>query len=251
LAQLLRGKIELLIKLGYEPMARRSLTLCIVAVILAASNIHGQGSYVVGPNVQVSLSQPRLQHYETQVAADPRQARHLIAGAYVVNSDRTIDNVFYVSLDHGRTWKHTLTVPRSADPSCAIGRNGTVFAVSVRDITRSDGGEDLVLDVRRSSDGGRTWQNSSIDIDTRSIDRTYVTLDDSRGPLRGQVYVHGTLKQPRDASGKPLPSPFALYSSIDGGRYGHAITLEGSGFSTPWLFPQTVLCPTAAPSSRS
>jgi len=51
------------------------------------------------------------------------------------------------------------------------------------------------------------------------------------------VYVHGTLKQPRDASGKPLPSPFALYSSIDGGRFDQAITREGSGFSTPWLFP--------------
>jgi hypothetical protein len=221
-----------------SPMSQRSLTLRIfVAIILAASGAHGRGSYVVGPNVQVSLSQPTLQHFETQIGADPQQAGHLIAGAYVVNSDRTIDNVFYVSFDHGRTWTHTLTVREAVDPSCAIGINGTAFVASIHDVTGPDGKSDSFLVVHRSTDGGRTWQESSIGIETRSIDRTYVTFDDSRGPLRGRVYVHGSLTQRREASGKPLPSAFALYSSTDGGRFDHAITRESTGFRTPWFFP--------------
>jgi hypothetical protein len=114
-------------------MSQRSLTLRIfAAIILAASGVHSEGSYVVGPNVQVSVSQPKLEHFETQIAADPQPADHLIAGAYVVNSDRTIDNVFYVSFDHGRTWTHTLTERVAVDPSCAIGINGTVRRMSRR-----------------------------------------------------------------------------------------------------------------------
>jgi hypothetical protein len=219
-------------------MFQQSLTIRIsVAIILATSSAYGQGSYLLGPNVQVSLSQPTLQHYETQIAADPGQARHLIAGAYVVNSDRTIDNVFYVSFDHGRTWKHTLTVRVAVDPSCVIGLKGAAFVASIHDVTGPDGKSDSFLVAHHSEDGGLTWQESSIGIETRSIDRTYITFDDSRGPLGGHVYVHGSLTQPREASGKPLPSAFAFYSSIDGRRFDHAITPEGSGFNTPWLFP--------------
>src|ERR1051326_4681224 len=94
--------------------------------------------YIIGPNVQVSISQPMLQHYETQIAADPEQAGHLIAGAYAVRPDQIIDNVFYVSFDHGRTWSHTLTVPVGVDPACAIGSKGTTFTASIHDVTQPD-----------------------------------------------------------------------------------------------------------------
>jgi hypothetical protein len=48
--------------------------------------VSAQSPYLVGPNVQVSLAQSSVQHYETQIAADPERAGHLIACAYVVRS---------------------------------------------------------------------------------------------------------------------------------------------------------------------
>ena len=92
--------------------------------------------YAVGRNVQVSLAQSSVQHYETQIAADPERAEHLIACAYTIRSaDVMSDNVFYVSFDRGGTWSHTLTVPVSADPSCQIGLRSTAFAASIHDVS--------------------------------------------------------------------------------------------------------------------
>jgi BNR/Asp-box repeat len=192
------------------------------------------GRYIVGPNVQVSRAQSTLQHYETQIAADPERPGHLIAGAYVVNANRTIDNVFYVSFDHGRTWTHTLTVPVGVDPACAISIKGTAFAASIHDVTQPDGKSDSFLVVHRSSDGGRTWHESAIKIDTRSLDRDYITVDDRH--LR--VYVHGYLQQPKDADGQALPSGFGLYTSTDAGRsFNQAIVRPSVEYSAPWFFP--------------
>ena len=76
-----------------------------VGLVAAAVALSAQARppYVVGKNVQVSLPFPGAQHYETQVAADPEDASHLLIGAYIVNGDGSIDNVFYVSFDGGRS----------------------------------------------------------------------------------------------------------------------------------------------------
>ncbi len=207
--------------------------LSLVSAFGAAPKDPPLASYIVGPNVQVSLTQPKLQHYETQIAADPEQAGHLIAGAYVVRPDHTIDNVFYVSFDHGRTWSHTLTVPVGVDPACAIGIKGTAFAASIHDVTQPNGKSDSFLVVHRSGDGGRTWQESAIKVDTRSVDRNYLTVDDRRS----RVCVHGYLQGPKDANGKALLPAFALYTSANAGRsFDHAILQPGVEFSTPWFF---------------
>ena len=215
------------------PAARRLLVFGAGLVSVAA-----QSPYLVGPNVQVSLAQSSFQHYETQIAADPARVDHLIACAYVVHSAKAIDNVFYVSFDRGATWSPTLTVPVGTDPSCEIGLKGTAFAASIQDIPRPDGNSDSFLVVHRSADGGGTWQASSIAIDTRSVDRNYLTVDDSHGPRRGRIYVHGYLRDNRDAAGKSLPSAFVLYTSADdGATFDHALMRPGTQPGTPWFFP--------------
>ena len=207
------------------------------ALIAALLTQSPASPYAVGPSVQVSVAQASTQHYETQIAADPERAGHLVACAYVVRANDTIDNVFYVSFDRGSTWAHTLTVPASVDPSCVIGVKGTAFASSIHDVPRAGGNSDSFLVVHRSPDGGRTWTPSKIAIDTRSVDRNYVTIDDSRGPRRGRVYVHGYLQTPRDAAGKPLPAALALYTSPDDGvTFDHELVLPGAQPGTPWFF---------------
>ena len=216
------------------PVAR--LTIVVGAGLVSVS---AQSPYVIGPNVQVSLTQSSVQHYETQIATDPERADHLIACAYIVRSGGRVDNVFYVSFDHGVTWSHTLTVPAGTDPSCQIGLKGTAFAASIHDVSRSDGHSDSFLVVHRSADGGRTWKASSIAIDTRSVDRAYLSVDDSQGPRRGRLYVHGYLQDNKDAPARlfRLHSSSILPRTTGGRSITRSCALERSrerpGFSPP------------------
>lgn len=182
------------------------LILLLVSIVIATTaQAQSQGPYAVGPNVQVSLAESRSQHYETWIAADPKRASHLIAGAYVVNSNQTIDNVFYVSFDGGRTWNLTLRVPVGVDPSCAIGFNGVAFASSIHDIPQPNGESDSFLLVHRSRDGGRTWQESSIKVDTRSFDRNYLAID-ARGRFTFTVIYNNQRTRTARSSQRLSPS---------------------------------------------
>jgi len=101
---------------------------------------------------------------ETQIGADPRDARHLIACAIVESADAArqtfvTENAFFLSFDGGATWSRTLSLPNSVDPSCAIGADGTAYAISVHDSVPSGAS---YLNVQRSTDGGRTWKESSV-----------------------------------------------------------------------------------------
>jgi hypothetical protein len=107
---------------------------CLLLAVTAGFAQEAQGPYTIGPNVQISASLAATRHYETYVAADRKHAGHLIACAFIVHPDNQIDNVFYVSFDRGATWSHTLTVPASVDPSCAIGLGGAAFAASIHDL---------------------------------------------------------------------------------------------------------------------
>ena len=194
----------------------------------------GQGPYVLGQNVQVTLSFPDVQHYETQIAADPDDASHLLVGAYIVNLDQSVDNVFYVSFDRGATWTRTLRVAVGTDPAVAVGHRGTAFATTIHDVPRADGNTDSFLVVHRSSDGGRTWQEASVGADSRSVDRNYITIDDDHR----RVYVHGYLQEPRDAAGNRAPSTFVLYTSPDGGRtFNTRVSQQAATPGTPKYVP--------------
>jgi hypothetical protein len=211
-----------------------AVLVLMVNVVIVPRGAQGQDPYVVGPNVQVSQSFPDQQHYETQVAADPSDPSHLLVGAYVVNADQSIDNVFYLSFDRGVTWTRTLRVAVGTDPAVALGANGIAFAASIHDVPRADGNSDSFLLVHRSTDGGRSWQQCAVKADSRSVDRNYITVDDHSQ----RVYVHGYLQDPRDAAGTRTASRFVLYTSSDGGRtFDKVIGREGGGPGTPKFVP--------------
>ncbi len=164
---------------------------------------------------------PRLRQYEAYAGADPKRAGHLIACAYSVGSENRISNEFYVSFDHGSTWSHALTVPDAVDPSCAFARNGVAFAASIHDQAFPDGKTDSTLAVYRSVDGGRTWQQSPVGIDTRSVDRAYLTVDDSNSPFRNRVYVHGYFAR------RTPPPAVVFYQSTDAGQTSRSVQASG------------------------
>ncbi len=163
-------------------MTKTTVQLLLLAVSAISSAQNTQPPYTIGRNVQVSSSQATVRHYETYAAADLKNARHLIACAYVVRPGDQIDNVFYVSFDRGATWAQTLTVPVAVDPSCAIGLRGAAFAASVHDLPDEKGTP--VLSVYRSGDGGRTWKPSLVSGDIPPIDRPYLTWTTRTVPSR-------------------------------------------------------------------
>src|SRR5262245_21775650 len=103
----------------------------LTSLLTAVPGVQVQSPYIVEHEVQISRAFADVQHYETQIAADPRDAAHLLAAAYVVNGDGSVDNVFYVSFDRGAAWTRTLHVAVGTDPAVAIGRDGTAFAATI------------------------------------------------------------------------------------------------------------------------
>lgn len=188
-----------------------------------------QGPYAIGSNVQVSISQPTTRHYETYVAADRKHAGHLIACAYTVQPNNQVDNVFYVSFDAGATWSHTLTVPFSVDPSCAIGLHGTAFAAGIHD--RPDPKSTPMLSVYRSADGGRTWKPSSITVNAPPLDRAYLTVDDTESPFKDRVYVHA-YRYSRNP-----PAAVVFFPGSTNGRTFETMQIsDATTFPKPWFF---------------
>jgi hypothetical protein len=200
------------------------------ALLLAAGICSFGQSYVVGRNVQVSAAPPGVRHYETYVAADRKDARHLLACAYVVRPGNQVDTVFYVSFDRGATWTNTLTIPVAVDPSCAIGLDGAAFAASVHDLADEKGTP--VLSVYRSGDGGRTWQASRVGVEAPPIDRAYLTVDDTDSAFRKNVYVHAYRYS------RTPPAAVLFFPSGDEGRsFEKMLVDEAATFAKPWFFP--------------
>jgi len=187
-------------------------------------------TYEVGLNVQVSAALPAVRHYETYVAADRKDARHLIACAYVVRPGNQVDTVFYVSFDRGKSWTNTLTVPVAVDPSCAIGLDGAAFAASVHDLADEKGTP--VLNVYRSGDGGRTWQASRVSVDAPPIDRAYLTVDDTESTFRKRVYVHA-YRYTRN----PISAVLFFPSANEGRSFDKMLVNAAASFEKPWFFP--------------
>jgi hypothetical protein len=198
----------------------------------SAAPLSGQPPYIVGPNIQVSRAQATLRFQETQIAADPVRAGHLIACAIAWRNDST-ENVFYISFDDGTTWAATLTVRPGVDPSCVIDRRGVAIAGTIHDSVLN--GSDSFLNIQRSADGGLTWRNSSIRAAPPSIDRSYITVEEGRGPLQGRVYVHGYV----NTSMKRLTPYVVLYASSDSGRtFDRPVPISAAKFTeNPWFFP--------------
>jgi len=145
-------------------------------------------SIVVGPNVWVSAAMPGAGHYEVTLAADPADSRLLLAGSMVWRAEKGVfHTAAYTSSDGGASWKQTLYVDHgldTQDPAVAFGPRHTAYFVSW--------GNDTSWDIRTllatSRDGGRSWL-APMDIPT--LDREFISVDNTRGKYRGRIYVNG------------------------------------------------------------
>src|SRR5574341_154833 len=198
--------------------AQLSISL-LLSLALLAINGFGQ-QIIVEPNVHVSRSHSDLPHYETLLAADPGNPKHLLGGSMVLSATKNgFKIVTYVSFDGGSTWEPTLEVDEGAqwgavDPAYAYGLDGTAYFVYVGQKQKPDRTDEGALYFYRSKDGGKTWLPP-----TRMpiIDRPYIAVDTTRGKYHGQVYVNGVGYTVVMDGEKPIIRDVTVFRSADGG----------------------------------
>lgn len=173
----------------------------------------GQQTITVGKNIHVSKAHPDRSHYETQLAADPKDPKRLLGGSIIATLDeQQHKTIVYASFDGGKSWEPTLEVGAdltSRDPAVFYGPDGTVYFICF--------GFDQTLKVEtllyRSKDGGRTWLPPTI---LPAGDRPYLTVDNTGGKNHGHVYINGT-KGIRTFDATRRISSFYVSRSLDGG----------------------------------
>ena len=94
---------------------------------MSASTIH------VGPNVHVSSSHAAWAHFETWLAADPKDSKHLLGGSVVFNPEAAkYESFAYASFDGGASWVETMHADEGwmdADPATTYGPDGSAYYV--------------------------------------------------------------------------------------------------------------------------
>lgn len=156
------------------------------------------------PGARVVTLTPRPGYFtEPSIAVDPRNPEHVVA-AYQDNAHAA------VSEDGGRTWTIARgTAPPdyrvSGDVSVVIDGDGRAFLsyiafdrLGVRDYWAKGATRNGIY-VRRSPDGGRTWDSSDVPViswPTRPgiafEDKPYLAVDATHGPHRGNLYIGWT-----------------------------------------------------------
>lgn len=187
---------------------------------LAAQKVSNVPAIVVGPNVQVTAARPGVTHDEVLIAADPRDASHLLACSMFLPKSGVYELTgvsAYASFDAGRSWSPVLTDAPEVygkqgrfDPACTYGPDGTAYVVL------------LPMRLYRSADAGRTWHRVDVPA-PRAPDRVYVVADNTGGANGGRVYVYGQMPG-QFLDSRSAPSAVTLWRSFDRGRtFAHPI----------------------------
>lgn len=205
------------------------VALTLITLTVMGQRAAAQSPYIVGRDVQVTHVTDGSSVQETTLCTDPRDARRLLAAAIVEHRD-SASNWFFISSDGGASWTRSLAVARSVDPSCAMTLEGVAFAASVHDSLPSGAS---YLNVQRSRDGGRSWQESVVHDNARNIDRAYVTARTGR-----DVFVHAYAPRAGGCPGVGKCADALVYVSRDsGGTFERVATLPGASFANAWFFP--------------
>ena len=126
--------------------------------------------------------------------ASPHKTGYLLTCVYGWNAtQRRAEVNAYLSRNNGITWGHVLqdaTTPWVSEVSCAFGPDGSAYIVTGASkrtgITR--GHPFGAMHVYRSTDDGLSWQGPTTG---PFVDWTATTVDTTRGPNRGRIYLFG------------------------------------------------------------
>jgi hypothetical protein len=198
------------------------LNRCAVAaaILLAASAradaAGGAPPVTVGPNVRISEAHADRLHHEVTMAASPTDPGRLLACAMVFDArDASRHVICYLTKDGGRSWTPTIEVDASTfvgDPTIAFGPAGEAYLAALA--LHYESAADHETLVYRSEDGGATWSKPTI---LPFIDREWLVVDQTPGPRRGTLYMHGNAVRDATVDGDER-IVFTFYRSTDGGK---------------------------------
>ena len=205
------------------PSIVRNFTL-VVGVSLAlfggAVSLSAQ-AIVVEPAVRISPPGTG-NHFFTNIAADPGDARHLLAcGVRASAVANTWQGFVYRSSDSGKSWSTAMvdsSGERVSEEACAFGPDGHAYFNAETwnpryELRRLGNG---IVRFYRSLNAGRTWTPAIVDPTHDSwMDYARIGVDLSDGPYRGRVYVFSNSGM-TDPPGQPV-SPMRY--SVDGGLH--------------------------------
>ena len=195
------------------------IVTCGIVMICNPDSRESAAQISVARNVQVSRDAGNVTHHEVLIAADPTDAKRLIACSMVGPlADGKRPASVYASFDGGQSWTRVLTEDErmySTDPACAFGINGSAH-FTIMSAAR-DRNPVRLLKTYYSNDGGKTWIPSKLPGgSTDSIDREFVVVDTTDGPHQGRIYIHAQL--PIYGLDGTVSRTLALFRSLDGGK---------------------------------
>jgi hypothetical protein len=172
----------------------------------------------VGDNIHVSVDSSTRPHVEPCIAADPADAKHLIAATIAfTRADAWFTVAVFISFDGGQSWRRGKLEGLDhfgfvGDPWTAFGPNGVGYLCC---LASSESNASVL--VFRSSDGGRNWQKPSTVpfAGGGPYDRCSIVADTSTGKFARNVYVLAS-QSVRTQAGLNL-SPAVVSRSTDGG----------------------------------
>ena len=203
------------------------VALAAVAAPVAAQSTQRTAAQIeVGPTVHVTGAYADRSHNENLAVGDPAHAGRLITCSMVSSQEigKICDQHCYVSFDGGATWDATLEVNEglvNGDPTAVYGRGDDLYVVAlvIKDLSKPkdpDPGapeDDAKTVVYKSSDGGRTWRESSR---FEFIDREFIAVDTTEGQYSGRVYIVGQASI-RGIDASRIGRGLKLFRSLDGG----------------------------------
>jgi len=162
-----------------------------VAEAAQARQAAAQHRIVVSPDHLVSRDGDRP-HVEIMAAANPRNARNLLAGAITfTRRDGGSATKAYVSRDGGIVWDDIIFPEQremgGADPQVTFTAAGTALFLTLTTAPDETGRTRAFLHSYRSEDEGVTWSDV-YDLGA-SYDHPMLVADQTTGPFAGRVYV--------------------------------------------------------------
>lgn len=217
--------------------------LCAVSALPQAD--HARRTIRVGPNIQVSKDRADVPHTEVVLAADPTDAKRLLAASMLRYEGSEDQCIGYLSTDGGATWTPVLEPggraemrgrKRAADPGVVFGPEGTAYFVMLAAASRLEHHHAVVF---RSADGGLTWSEPAHVHQPTRIDRPYITIDRTGGKYHGQVYCNAVvITDPLPGTGGTSADGWpqaglGIFFSRDGGRTFSEPTLQRLRLANP------------------
>ncbi|MBI5214395.1 MAG: choice-of-anchor D domain-containing protein [Ignavibacteriae bacterium] len=174
-----------------QSMVRTMQTVPVRTTLRTTTTVNGSVS--VYPNIQIHPSTITTQS-EISVAMHPENPAKLFVGSNAVHYTTSFGSQgWYYTTDEGQTWSGSDTLPTHndpndflADPSVAIGSDGTLFfnALLIDDRYRN------FAFVTRSTDEGGTWSQVLIPGSEGEDDKNHMTVDNSpNSPYLNNIYT--------------------------------------------------------------